>query len=971
MLPFALPLALAPVDPPVDAVHPSVQHTLTARPAVHAFRQRWGAWQIRWDERNTTPAALIGPGVSAEREAELVASILRLGGLDPADFERGSTRRSGERSGTHWQQLHDGVPVIGAGLDVFTLHGRIHYVRAELHRVRLPQHPLAAIAFRADADRYSYHSVQPFGIGDRVELRDSTGEPIRSYTRSLDLDMVVHARDPSSADLIVPVAFMGVSNATDSELTDALGGHSLPAPVDITLEGPAVAVLDNNSAAFTVAGVSDGLLDDADLPIGARMAAHYALVGRTWLSDLELDHPWLGYTTTLYPSWFGAGCTAQFSSGVLLFSDGLDPNCLATNAYAELIHHEFGHGVHAAGLLGGVFAVDISEGSSDFIAATQVGDPVLGRDLYGPGNDLREISTPRVYPDDLTGQPHLDGRIWSSLLWGLRTDWGAAYPDGVRRVDELLVRTLHYGPAFPDLTEALLAADDDDGDLSNSTPNTCDLIGRLEAHGIGSGGIGLVLFDHLPLGPQGSSESSYSIDFELVQVAPGCSSFDPDSARVLWSADTEPESTLLPTRAGASYTASIPAVPVGSTVSYRIEYDDPSGNPIRIPASGEYRFQVGDSTPIYCEDFEAGLGGWTQAPGLPSDVIDPSWTSDWEVGSPAGDYPHPTAAWSGSAILSTALDQPYSPDTRQHARSPVVDLDLPGAATLLRLDTRRFASFEGSAYDQATVLALPSESTLWTNPGVDLFDPDWVRFNIDLRGQSGPTELVFTLASDSGVAYGGWNLDEVCVVTLSDPPGHYRVDDLDASDGPGPVLVSWTNPFVLPLAETVLVRSSTVPTGPTDGEVLEVDSAPVPGASRQLLADNPGAWVYAVFATDGAGLQTAAVLGENADLGGGFVDTGDTGTPDNGEADTDTDTDTDTDADTDTDTDADTDTDTDTDADTDTDTDADTDTDVDTDSPAETDLIDLSRPCGCHTDGLPVVLPSLLVLFGIRRRSTC
>ena len=36
------------------------------------------------------------------------------------------------------------------------------------------------------------------------------------------------------------------------------------------------------------------------------------------------------------------------------------------------------------------------------------------------------------------------------------------------------------------MTPAMLLADDADGDLSNGTPNTCDLITRLELHGLGS-----------------------------------------------------------------------------------------------------------------------------------------------------------------------------------------------------------------------------------------------------------------------------------------------------------------------------------------------------------------------------------------------------------------------------------------------------------------------------------------------------
>jgi MYXO-CTERM domain-containing protein len=66
----------------------------------------------------------------------------------------------------------------------------------------------------------------------------------------------------------------------------------------------------------------------------------------------------------------------------------------------------------------------------------------------------------------------------------------------------------------------------------------------------------------------------------------------------------------------------------------------------------------------------------------------------------------------------------------------------------------------------------------------------------------------------------------VCVVTLADVPGHYRVRDLVATDAAEDVAITWSQPWMAPLSATVLVRSADgYPTGPVDTAEPE-DTAP-------------------------------------------------------------------------------------------------------------------------------------------------
>ncbi len=95
---------------------------------------------------------------------------------------------------------------------------------------------------------------------------------------------------------------------------------------------------------------------------------------------------------------------------------------------ADIILHEVGHAIHDALApgFGGGDALAISEGFCDFWAASLTGDPCIGdwdAVSYSPPC-LRRVDDGGVYPVALSGNPHEDGRIWSTLLWDLRSSLG-------------------------------------------------------------------------------------------------------------------------------------------------------------------------------------------------------------------------------------------------------------------------------------------------------------------------------------------------------------------------------------------------------------------------------------------------------------------------------------------------------------------------------------------------------------------
>jgi zinc metalloprotease ZmpB len=117
----------------------------------------------------------------------------------------------------------------------------------------------------------------------------------------------------------------------------------------------------------------------------------------------------------------------------------------------EVINHEYGHAIHFAQnfAFASVEAGAISEGFGDYwaVTVTQVvrqrlglpplADPACVADWDATSYDptaphcLRRVDSNLHYPENLVGQVHADGRIWSRALWDIRNALGNVRADTV------------------------------------------------------------------------------------------------------------------------------------------------------------------------------------------------------------------------------------------------------------------------------------------------------------------------------------------------------------------------------------------------------------------------------------------------------------------------------------------------------------------------------------------------------------
>ncbi len=171
------------------------------------------------------------------------------------------------------------------------------------------------------------------------------------------------------------------------------------------------------------------------------------------------------------PSGWGGADNSSYSTGTgrLTFGEGGVDDA----EDADVIIHELGHGIHDWVTSGGLSQVNgLSEGTGDYFAQSysrslglwSPSDPayhwVFSWDGHNPFWGGRRTDYSGVYPDDLTGQIHTDGQIWSTC--NMRV-WDAI---GREQADKAMLEGLAMtgsGTNQEDAAQALLQAAEDMG----------------------------------------------------------------------------------------------------------------------------------------------------------------------------------------------------------------------------------------------------------------------------------------------------------------------------------------------------------------------------------------------------------------------------------------------------------------------------------------------------------------------------
>ncbi|HEV7554825.1 MAG TPA: hypothetical protein VGO00_05170, partial [Kofleriaceae bacterium] len=471
----------------------------------------------------------------------------------------------------------------------------------------------------------------------------------------------------------------------------------------------------------------------------------------------------------------GGECNAFWDGAKLNFYPATAGSCENTGRMADVVYHEFGHGLHQNSVIAGIGQFDggLSEGLADGNAMNITGDPGLGRGFFFDNTPLRDENPAVKKTWPVPGnEVHDEGEIIGETLWDLRTALQAklGVTAGFAQHVKIYYNIMQRASDIPTTSyPEALAADDDDGDLTNGTPNMCEINAAFAAHNIVDESIEAG-FVFAPT----RTDNTVSIHVKA-PTAGACTTPTVQTVKLAWRIRGSTAATIAMTQSGDDWTADIPKQVEGSVVEYQVTgvFDDGSSRSFPDnPADPFYTMYVGNVQPLWCADFEAGASDWTH-------TANPSANDEWEAGMPMGLGGDPKVAHGGTGVFGIDLttDGTYEALTTTTATSP--EIDLMGNKDV-RLQFYRWLNVEDGFFDHATITV--NGLKVWSNfaslsdpqtGGIEInhTDKEWRFIDLDLSAAAaaGKVTLAFGLQSDEGLDMGGWTMDDVCIVTPGPP----------------------------------------------------------------------------------------------------------------------------------------------------------------------------------------------------------
>jgi hypothetical protein len=364
----------------------------------------------------------------------------------------------------------------------------------------------AILPIVGDAAVLGYRVVTPVDIDAGAEGRwtvfaDDAGLPIaRAPRRQYATGMLYYnaiTRYPGTPRFNAPARRARIT-VNGQAMTAGADGEVTWSPdaqvaVVTTATGETVAVTNKAGAAagaqLTLTPGSETVWADESALVDAQIQGFvHTLIAKEYVRTHLADLPFLAQPMVVNVN-LDDECNAFYDGESINFFRSSD-RCQNTALIADVIYHEFGHALHHAALVEGVGRMDgaLSEGMADFFAGSITGDPGMGRGFFRDDEALRHIDDPvheAIWPRDV-GEIHTTGIIFAGAMWDLRKAFIAQLGEdaGIALVNRLFLAAIRTSTNIPSTLVEVLAADDDDGDLGNGTPNDCTIKSVFARHGL-------------------------------------------------------------------------------------------------------------------------------------------------------------------------------------------------------------------------------------------------------------------------------------------------------------------------------------------------------------------------------------------------------------------------------------------------------------------------------------------------------
>ncbi len=356
------------------------------------------------------------------------------------------------------------------------------------------QEPTAALVFEATVGgSWDFDNYKKF----ELVVNAQTGEVLHEVNRILHVDGNVSgmATESSGADVCEPESAVGMPYAKVT-----LGGSTAYADAngDFTVSGSGTITstldgqwFDSQNQSGSDASLSQNSSDPYFMHSEANNNEQYRAQVNGYLHanvvrDFTLLYapafPTIG-TQTSFPVKTGVSgtCNAFYDySSINFYNSG--SGCSNT-AFSVIVHHEYGHHLVA---VAGSGQGQYGEGMGDVMGVLITGDNQLARGFYSNDctNGIRNAINNHQYPCD--GEIHDCGQLISGCVWDAYAAVEAAYPgQALDIISPLALNSImmHAGDLIdPSITTDWLTLDDDDGDLSNGTPHSAEILAGFALH---------------------------------------------------------------------------------------------------------------------------------------------------------------------------------------------------------------------------------------------------------------------------------------------------------------------------------------------------------------------------------------------------------------------------------------------------------------------------------------------------------
>ena len=439
----------------------------------------------------------------------------------PGFVEVGRTVDPQLTSVVYEQQFH-GVPVISGHMAIAIAHGRVILVEGnEVPTAGLDPTPAFG---EASAIATVDHELPAPHAGDRDDTRLVVWpKPLRlawEVTAWRDIDQTIayvdahdgtvlyaydgnryeHAGtataevDPRTVgdDMVTePASYLrlrtlrGSTTLTDGDGAFEFRGESGPLVVNANLQGAYVDVLnlDGNNAAFV--GVmkpetqyklewteARSLPEERDVFRGTNTTNRF-------VATVFPDLPWINQPVPAKVN-HPRHCNAFWNGTSINFFEAGD-GCNNTGRIFDVVAHEWGHGLDQ-NAPGGASDGALGEFIGDLLSFIQTKSPLLAPNFLTNGGHVRDMDDPhyQCFDPDIE-QVHAAGNLLGAVVFDIQTDLEKAGVTG-EQLKRLLLRPIAIAQTRAEWYAAMLAVDDDDGNLANGTPHECLIYKQYKAH---------------------------------------------------------------------------------------------------------------------------------------------------------------------------------------------------------------------------------------------------------------------------------------------------------------------------------------------------------------------------------------------------------------------------------------------------------------------------------------------------------